>query len=412
MRDNASSVGRRTDSEASTHSAIGASFMEKVIIYKNDILNISETFIRNQAAAVSAFEMHFAGLGPVRGPSLSGLSGGEPVLLTNNHTLVSRLRRSLFKQSGLGTNGFLRSLAQLEPSLIHAHFAQDGTVAMKLAERLGVPFVTTLHGYDVTMRDEFFSKTRNGRSYLRSREQLWSRCSHFFASCAYIRNRAIEAGFPGEKIEVLYSGHDRGSFHVSKQPRNPNLIVYVGRLVEKKGGPYLVRAAALAAKQHPSLELAIIGDGPLRAEMEELARESGINCRFLGRLLNLEPGNTVFDWLSRARVFCMPSVTAANGDSEGQPAVFVEAHALGTPAVSFQSAGIGEVVLDGETGFLAPEKDVVALASRLVQLLTDDALWARFSERARTWVWDRFDSGLINQQLELAYRRVIDAYGR
>jgi glycosyltransferase involved in cell wall biosynthesis len=199
-------------------------------------------------------------------------------------------------------------------------------------------------------------------------------------------------------------------FRLPVQARDSNLIVYVGRLVEKKGGPYLIRAAALASQKHPALHLVIIGEGPLREEMEGLAKELKVNCTFLGRLLDPEPGNTVLDWLARARMFCMPSITASDGNTEGQPAVFVEAHALGTPAVSFRSAGIGEAVLDGETGYLVPEKDVPALAEKIVTLLTDDEIWSRFSQRARTWVWERFDRTSLNEQLESSYRRVIDSH--
>jgi glycosyltransferase involved in cell wall biosynthesis len=103
----------------------------------------------------------------------------------------------------------------------------------------------------------------------------------------------------------------------------------------------------------------------------------------------------------------MPSVTAQNGDTEGQPAVFVEVHALGLPAVSFQTAGIGEVVLHGETGLLVPEKDTVELAAALVHLLLDDRLWEKFSRREPQWVRERFDIQKLNSQLERAYWEVI-----
>jgi len=384
--------------------------METVLIFRNEVLPVSETFIRNQAGAVTAFDVRFTGLGPARTSSPEALRGGKPTLLTSDHSFASRLHRNLYVQSGLGSLNYLRKLDRLRPSLIHAHFAPDATNAIAIAEQLQVPLVTTLHGYDVTMNDAAFSQDRNGRAFLRRREKLFNRSHHFFASCSYIRDRAIQAGFPAERIEVLYSGHDPNKFAIPQQERNRNLILYIGRLVEKKGGRYLLQAAAQASKKHPDLEVAIIGDGPLREELKALAVELKLNCRFLGRLLDNEPGNSVFDWISRARVFCMPSVTAENGDTEGQPAVFVEAHALGTPAVSFKTAGIGEAVLDGETGLLAPERDVNALSESLLKLLQDDQLWASYSERGKSWVWERFDIRKINRQLEAAYRKAIDTY--
>jgi len=85
----------------------------------------------------------------------------------------------------------------------------------------------------------------------------------------------------------------------------------------------------------------------------------------------------------------------------------VEAHALGVPAVSFDTAGIGEAVLNGETGILVPERDIAKLADALLEMLTNDALWNRFSGRARTWVAERFDVRSLNLQLENAYHRVL-----
>ena len=368
----------------------------------------SATFIRTQAAALQSFRVGFAGLFPSRRISLDLDLDFPPVLLTRDHSPISRVRRNLFKWTGLGARKFLKELSARSPVLLHAHFAVDASNALEITERLGIPLVTTLHGYDVTIRDEVFSRSLGGRIYLKRRARLWEKCAHFFCSCDYIRSRALERGFPAEKLETLYSGHDLTRFNLPPVPRNRNLIVYVGRLIEKKGCSYLLRAAHLAAKNCPDLELAIIGDGPLRDELEKLARDTGVQCKFLGTLSDPEPGNTVLDWLNRARVFCMPSVTASDGNTEGQPAVFVEAHALGVPAVSFDTAGIGEAVLNGKTGLLVPEGDIAQLADALQKLLQDDQLWNTFSNYARVWVAERFDIRKLNDQLERAYWRVLN----
>ena len=299
----------------------------------------------------------------------------------------------------------------MSPALIHAHFALDASVALNIAEDLGIPLVTTLHGYDVTIHDEELARSPEGRVYLKRRERLWDRCAHFFCSCDYIRGRAIDRGYPPDKLETLYSGHDLTTFDLPEVPRNRNLIVYVGRLVEKKGCSFLIRAAQLASRECPDLEIAVIGEGPLRPELETLVNELGVRCRFLGALSDPAPGNRVLDWLNRARVFCMPSVTASDGNTEGQPAVFVEAHALGVPAVSFDTAGIGEAVLNGETGLLVPERNIEKLADALTQMLKDDDLWGKFSNRARNWVAERFDIRVLTSQLENSYRRVLKESG-
>ncbi|MGD0734785.1 MAG: glycosyltransferase [Terracidiphilus sp.] len=378
-----------------------------VLVYHNELLPYSATFIRTQAAAVKAFNMGFVGLFPSRQTSLDLRLNFGPILFSRDHTITSRIARNLFVRTGWGGKKFLRELEASNPALIHAHFALDASIALEVATQLGIPLITSLHGYDVTIHDEILSRSLEGRIYLKRRERLWERCAHFFCSCDYIRGRAIERGFPAAKLETLYSGHNLTNFDLPPVDRNRNLIVYVGRLVEKKGCSYLIRAAHLASKQCPDLQVAIIGDGPLRPELEALVKDLGVRCTFLGTLSTPGPGNSVLDWLNKARVFCMPSVTGSDGNTEGQPAVFVEAHALGVPAVSFNTAGIGEAVLNGETGLLVPEKDIAKLADALTELLTNDILWDSFSARARTWVAERFDIRALNIQLENAYRRVL-----
>jgi glycosyltransferase involved in cell wall biosynthesis len=378
-----------------------------VVVYHNDLLPLSTTFIRTQVGALTSFNAGFVGLLPSHGRSLDlNLSFG-PILLKRDHGLRSRTVRWIYKRTRYLGGRFYKRLRAHNPALIHAHFALDGVFALRVANELNIPLITTLHGFDVTVRGDVFAKSIKGRIYLRHRERLWGECSKFFCSCDYIKQRAEALGYPRDKLETLYSGHDFARFNIAPTVRNKNLILYVGRLIEKKGCSYLIRTAALVMKECPSLELVIIGEGPLSEELKTLAKELKVKCRFLGNLAQPTPGNPVFDWMSKARIFCMPSVTAQNGDTEGQPAVFVEVHALGLPAVSFQTAGIGEVVLHGETGLLVPEKDTVELAAALVHLLLDDRLWEKFSRREPQWVRERFDIQKLNSQLERAYWEVI-----
>jgi glycosyltransferase involved in cell wall biosynthesis len=377
--------------------------MKKVFIYKNVLLPLSETFIFAQTGALRNFDTKFIGMKP----AVDGLPvQDKSILLTNDDSAVSKLRRNIFMSWGYGP-AFLKKLKAEKPDLIHAHFSVDGSMAISIADELGVPLVCSLHGYDITVKDEYLAKTKIGRLYIQRRELLWKRVSKFIPTSQYIGDRAVAAGFPAEKMEVVYSGLDLEKFTPGNGARNRNLILYVGRLIEKKGGPYLLKAVAKVAEKIPQVELAIIGDGPLRESMEAEARALNLNCKFLGKLMHPEPGNSVHDWMRRARVFCGPSVEASDGNTEGVPFVFVESHALGLPAVSFEHAGIKEAVVQGETGLLAPERDVDTLAEYLVRMLTDDPFWEKCSERGKTWVWERFDLNKLTTQLEALYNSVI-----
>jgi colanic acid/amylovoran biosynthesis glycosyltransferase len=381
--------------------------MKKVFVYRNELLPVSETFIQAQSAALRGFEVKLVGL---KKAANSLTVKNDPIYLTTDNSFVSRLRRYVFMNTGLAP-GWLNTLRAAKPDLVHCHFATDGAIAMQVADATDVPLICTLHGYDVTTKDEHLAKSLLGRIYLRRREKLWKRVAKFVPTSQYIRDRAVAAGFPAEKMQVLYSGLDLSRFEARDVPRNPNLVLYVGRLVEKKGGPYLLKAVAKVAETHPDVELVIIGDGPLRESLEAEAKALKINCRFLGRLMNPEPGNSVHDWMRKARVFCGPSVEAADGNTEGVPFVFVESHALGLPAVSFNHAGIQEAVLHGETGLLAPERDLETLAAYLLRMIEDDAFWEECSARGKSWVWERFDLNVLTGELESLYSSVI-ANGR
>jgi glycosyltransferase involved in cell wall biosynthesis len=161
----------------------------------------------------------------------------------------------------------------------------------------------------------------------------------------------------------------------------------VGRLTEKKGCEYLIRAMAQVQGHHPDIELQIIGDGPLRPDLERLASQLLKNYHFAG----VQPPLDVRNAMNRALLLGAPSVTATEGDSEGLPNVVLEAQAMGLPVVSTRHAGIPEGVLHGETGLLVAERSVDELAQSCLTLINDASLWTQFSERGQTHVREHFD---------------------
>lgn len=166
----------------------------------------------------------------------------------------------------------------------------------------------------MTVSEEFL-KQGHGGVYARRKQRLFEQASVFICVSEFIRQKAIEAGFPKSKLRVHYIGVDRALFSAGTQVNREDLVLFVGRLVEKKGCEYLIQAMDLVQKKCTPVRLAIIGDGPLRQSLESLARDKGVVCQFLGS----QPTHVIREWLGRARVFCVPSVTANNGASEGLP---------------------------------------------------------------------------------------------
>jgi colanic acid/amylovoran biosynthesis glycosyltransferase len=363
--------------------------MHKVLVFKETLLPASETFILAQMRALRAYVPMLAGLERAR-PSLP--LPREPILLSERGSSFSDARAKLYRRTGAAPLFHARA-KRCRPDLIHAHFASGGRTALPLARALRVPLVVTLHGNDVTIRDQQPELYR----------RLGEDASLFICVSRFIRDRALEAGFPSQKLVVHYIGIDRDLFSPAGSPGPSQAVLFVGRLVEKKGCEYLVRAMALVQHAHPQSELIVIGDGPLRASLEALAGQLSIRCQFRGA----QPEAVVRESLRRARIFCVPSTTAANGDSEGLGMVFAEAQAMGVPVVSTIHGGIPEVVVHGVTGLLTPERDSQALADALSLLLADDGLWQRLHHAAPQHIGEHFDLVKQTALLEDFYNGII-----
>jgi glycosyltransferase involved in cell wall biosynthesis len=153
----------------------------------------------------------------------------------------------------------------------------------------------------------------------------------------------------------------------------------------------------------PEARLVVVGNGPLRSELESQAKSILNNVEFVG----MRDPASVRQWMNRAMIFCNPSLIAPTGDAEGFGMVFAEAQAMGLPVVSFDSGGIPEAVAQGKSGFLVPEKDWKGLADSVSLLLRNPQLWQRFSEAGRARVSRLFDLRKQASLLESIYESVL-----
>jgi colanic acid/amylovoran biosynthesis glycosyltransferase len=361
-----------------------------VAIFRSPLFNASETFVQTHAASLCRYR-----------PLLLGLErkGGVRPELEGRLLVATPAQGTALKLLGRA-GGLADRLAPERPSLVHAHFATDGLLALPLAEALGVPLVTTLHGFDVTRSRA--ALLRSGRltwmRYALLGERLRRRGRLFVAVSDAIRAKALAAGFPAERTVTHRNGIDLARFARPPQPE-PGLVLHVGRLVEKKGTALLLDAM-------PRVEgrLAVIGEGPLRRDLERRVAALGLGerVRFLGNLLPDE----VAGWMARAWLLAVPSLAARDGDSEGLPTVAAEAAAAALPVVASNHSGLPEAVVDGETGLLVPEGDGEALAQAMATLLASGDLRGRMGVAARRLAEERFDAAKQAAGLERVYDRV------
>lgn len=363
-----------------------------VAVFRSPLFNASETFVRTHIANLHRYRALAVGLvakGDAAGQRILRASASERLALTllgRAEALAERLRPET-------------------PVLVHAHFGTDGLLALPLAEALGVPLVTTLHGHEVsrTRARLLLSGRLSWMRYALLKRRLIERGRLFLAVSEAVRQRALAAGYPADRTITHYNGVDTGFFRPSAAPPEPGLVLHVGRLVEKKGTRDLIDAVARLR----GATLVVVGDGPLRRSLERRARTLGAPVRFLGVL----PPGDVLDWMQRAWLLAAPSVTARDGDSEGLPTILCEAAAAGLPAVATRHSGIPEAVADGETGLLSDERDIAALARNISTLLASASLREDMSSRARDRAGQRFDLQAQTARLEAHYDAVTGRSG-
>jgi colanic acid/amylovoran biosynthesis glycosyltransferase len=266
---------------------------------------------------------------------------------------------------------------------------------------LHAPLVVTLYGWDVTTIDDALRKTWSGRRFLSLRPELQKQAAMFLCVSNFIRQQALKQGYPAEKLVVHHLGVDTTELVPAVVPIREPIVLFVARLVEKKGLTYLLRALAARDRNVVEVTLVVIGDGPLRVQHEKEAAQLGVKCSFLGA----QPNRVVHDWMRRAQVLALPSVRAKSGDREGLGVVLCEAFALGLPVVAFDSGGIGDAVREG-CGLLAHEGDSEDLTRQLTRLLENQDLRAQLAANARRNAVQNFDLAKQTEKLEQLYDRV------
>jgi colanic acid/amylovoran biosynthesis glycosyltransferase len=384
-----------------------------VAIYRDLLLPYSETFIPAQVESLSTYSGFYVGMSRVAGAN-SLVSQEKSIVLSD---LVSQPApwKLAFKLTGFAHPGWFREIKKRSPQLVHAHFGLDGVLSLPLAKKLNVPLVVTFHGNDATgmeykstgrakLTDLFQKRGQFFRDlYLERRDRLFKSANCFIAVSEFIRSKLVDKGCPSGKILVHYIGVDIDKFTPNLSIQREPIVMFVGRLVEKKGCEYLIRAMAQVQAVMPEIELVVVGSGPLQQRLEQLAQ----NCLKRYRFLGVQPPEAVKDLMNRSLLLCTPSVTAANGDSEGLPIVVYEAQAMGLPVVGSIHAGIPEAVVHGETGFLAPEKDWETLGKHIVTLLNDVQLRERFSMAGRKRAEQKFSLKSNTAKLEATYDRIL-----
>lgn len=332
-------------------------------------------------------------------------------LLVSNWAHPLRLIRLLLFSDGNFQNRLKIWIYSSMPSLqcssydvIHCHFAGNYEYAFQI-QTISSPnakIVTTFHGYDVNVAGAICE----AGNY----QKLFARGNIYTANTSFTAKKASLLGCPPENIVILPVGLEIEKYPFasrSVQPGETIKLLSVGRLVEKKGIEYGLKAVAKVLSLNPdiALEYLIVGEGELQGRLESLAQKLGISnhVRFLGAMAQDEL-KTVYD---SAHLFMLPSVTAANGDMEGQGLVLQEAQCAGLPVLSTLHNGIPDGVLDNQSGYLVPERDADALAEKINHLIKHPEIWPDMGRVGRKYVEEHYDINKLNDELVHIYEQLL-----
>ena len=283
---------------------------------------------------------------------------------------------------GRGLLDILRRTQHSQYDVLHVHWplptALFGLVARR---RTGARLIASFHGAELLLARRFPGLQAVLRLMAR-------RCDALTANSAFTA-RLVQEMTGREAVVIPYGAtvevHDTAAVPkpAEKQPR----LLFVGRLIERKGVPYLIEALAELRRELPAT-LDIVGTGSQQPALERLAADLGVSdaIRFLGRVDDRE----LAALYTACDAFVLPSIVDRHGDTEGLGVVLLEAMSYGRPVVATDVGGIPDIVRHEQTGLLVPQKDARALAEALRRLLTDPDLAERLGTAGRAYVQTNF----------------------
>lgn len=312
-------------------------------------------------------------------------------------TLIQLINVKKYKFNLLNFIYLYSNLVNKNFDILHCHFGPNG-IRGAILKNLGIDgkLVTTFHGYDANM----YPKKYGNNVY----KELFTQCNIFTANTYYTKYQMYKLGCNKKLINILPVGLNIDKFkYQEKNINNQERIIFitVGRLVEKKGYDYSIRAFAKLYNENKNIIYYIVGDGEKKEELYELVDQLKIKngIKFFGSL----DSNNIIRLFNKSNIFVLASVTARGGDKEGQALVLQEAQAVGLPVLSTYHNGIPEGIINGKSGFLVKEKNINELYERMKFMAKNYKKLKDFGKIGRSLVESRYDIKKLNRELIKIY---------
>ena len=357
------------------HKLLGPALEPKVMVLAPTRRSPTETFIRANLTEMPLRQISFFGdeFGSLYSPGQ--LAYGLVIFISKVFTRLGAQRLSTWLPSVL----VLLLIRRHRPDVLLVEFGFHAVRVMEASFWSGVPLVVHFRGSDASSDRRLLPLSERYR-------RLMTLVQALFVKSEPMKQVLINFGANPDQITITPSGADSKLFYGASPASHPPVVLFVGRLVAKKGPLDALEAFVRARNRlEPAIAMAmrlrLIGDGPMRTALENRIEE--LDLSECVEMLGVRSPQEIADWMRRSRCLLLPSRTAPDGDSEGCPVVVLEAQLSGLPVISTFHAGIPEVVLNGETGLLSQEGDVEGLASALMRISRDPHLAARLGSAGR-----------------------------
>jgi glycosyltransferase involved in cell wall biosynthesis len=279
------------------------------------------------------------------------------------------------------TAAYLKVFRKHNVIAVLAEYGSCGVWCAEACRQAGIPLIVHFHGYDASHR-EILAMFEGAYA------EMFAKAAAVIAVSHAMERQLISLGAPPDKVLYNPCGVDTKRFVGADPARADPVFIAVGRFGEKKGPHLTIEAFARVHRVYPEARLRMIGEGELLDKCRRLTRRLGIAEAVT--FLEGQEHSVVEQEMSRARCFVQHSVVAPSGDSEGTPVAILEAGATGLPVVATRHAGIPDVVVEGQTGFLVAEHDVEGMAKRMLCLAQDPALAKQMGEQAREHIAEHY----------------------
>lgn len=364
--------------------------MKKVLHYKTNFLNKSETFIDRLVR--NHINYHPIALCYRKKAFTENLT----IFEVPKKGLDSWINFAAF-HSNMSLPYFSRILNQESPAVVHAHFGYDAVKLIQATQKHGIPLIVSFYGTDVSRLPSEFGWKRRYRNLALS-------ATHFIAASEYMKDQLVKLGFPKQKISIVRFGVDLNGANFNETPPSTNRIMMVGRMVEKKGFEYGIRAISKLRERGIIPDVNIYGYGPDMKALEELTKKLRIEDQV--RFHGYQPVDKILEAHHQHSLLLAPSVTARDGDMEGLPNTILEAMAQGTPVVATRHAAIPEVIEDKKTGFLVEERDVEGLADIMEKILQNTFDLNQIRHEARKTIEETYSIKRMVREVETIYDKI------